>query len=71
MRKNQSSKTSRQDFRLLRNDFKTAGRWGMPIIKKCEVNVTDLLLVGSDKIRKNDNSINIMKAVHFFVRITK
>ena len=62
-----TSKNIRQNPKLLRNDFPTSGKWDMPIIKKCKVDVENVQLVGSDKIRIKDHSANIYKSVHFFV----
>lgn len=61
-----SSKRLRQDPNFLRNDFKTS-KQGMPIIKKCDVNVADIQLLAVDQTRNKDNSKNIFKTVHFFV----
>jgi hypothetical protein len=47
------------------------GKYGMPLIKKCNVNAADLQLIGSDKIRKTDKSANIFKTIHFFVEDNK
>jgi len=57
----------RQNFKLLRNDFRADNKWGIPIIKKCDVDITELLLVGIDKTRISDKSKNTLKTVHFFV----
>jgi hypothetical protein len=66
-----SSKELRQCPKFLRNDFATASKWGIPFLKKCEVDITNIQLIGSDKIRTNDTSINILKTVHFFVEDNK
>ena len=50
-----------------RDDFKSTGRWGIPLIKKSTVDITKIQLIGSDKIRIIDTTPNIMKTVHFFV----
>ena len=57
----------RQSQKLMRNDFLKAGKWSMPIIKKCDVDLEKIQLIGSDKIRTSDRSMNINKTVHFFV----
>lgn len=62
-----ASKNVRQDPLLLRNDFKTFGRWGMPMIKRCEVDISKILLIGADKIKIADQSANLFKSVHLFI----
>jgi len=63
----QSSKELRQSFKLLRNDFETAGRWNIPILKKSDVDITRIQLISSNDIRIKDQSPNILETVHFFV----
>ena len=46
-----SSKSLRQDPKFLRNDFFTTGKWDMPVLKKCDVDITSIKLIGSDKIK--------------------
>ena len=48
-----------------------AGKYGIPLIKKCTLDIADLRLIGSDKIRITDKSTNILKAVHFYVEDNK
>ncbi len=62
-----SSKLLRQDPRFLRNDFESQGVWGMPIIKKCEIDASTLNLIASDHVCSKANSIEKAKTVHFFV----
>jgi hypothetical protein len=62
-----TSKKIRQNPKLLRNDFPMTSKWNMPIIRRCDVNLEKILLIGSDKIRINDISTNVFKTVHFFV----
>ena len=66
-----SSKTLRQDPKFLRNLFSLAGKWGILIIKKNKVDIAGIQLIGSDKIRKNDTSVDVTKTVHFFVEDNK
>lgn len=66
-----SSKKLRQCPKFLRNDFATTSKWGIPVLKKCEVDITNIQLIGSDKIRTIDTSVNILKTVHFFVEDNK
>ena len=69
MSKGYSSKELRQDPLFLRNDFPISGKYGMPIIKKCDVDISTLNLIGSDKIKINETqmSLSILRTVHFFL----
>jgi hypothetical protein len=67
MSKSYTSKKVRQDSLLLRNDFNTVGKWGIPAMKKSEVDVSTLLLMGADKIKIADRGENLFKSVHFFI----
>ena len=69
--KNYNSKSLRQDFRLLRNDFKAVGKWQIPIIKKCEINIAGIELIPSDHVRIEAPINDISKTVHFFVEDDK
>jgi hypothetical protein len=71
MKVNQTSKSLRQSYKLLRNDYPTNSKWGIPNVKKCTVDITGIKLIGIDKTKKVDNSKNIAKSVHFFVEDTK
>jgi len=66
-----SSKNLRQAPKLLRNDFATAGKWDMPLVRKCEVDIANIQLLASDHIRIIDDSENILRTVHFFVEDIK
>ena len=71
MSKGYSCRELRQDPLFLRSDFPMKGKYGMPVIKKCDLDISALDLIGSDKIKKNDMSSNILKTVHFFVEDNK
>jgi len=62
-----SSKKIRQDPELLRKNYSAMGKWDIPIIKKCEIDINHIDLIGVHNILKKDNSSNVLKAVHFFV----
>ena len=66
-----SSKELRQNQKLLRNDFRSEGMWGMPVIRKCEVDITDIQLLASDHVKITENTADIFKTVHFFVEDIK
>jgi len=71
MKGKQACKNLRQSYKLIRNDYPTDSKWGMPTIKKCTVDITGIKLVGIDKTKKVDKSKNISKTVHFFVEDIK
>jgi len=61
-----NSKTFRNDPLFLRNEFETEGKWGFPIIKKQQLDVTDIELISCSDVSKKDDK-NLQKGVHFFV----
>lgn len=66
-----SCKKLRQDFKLLRNDFIGSGIYNIPVLKRSEVELSGIQLIGVDKIRTNETTANILKTVHFFVEDIK
>lgn len=61
-----TSKEMRNDPLFMRNQFKTEGRWGFPIIKKQEFDIANIELISCSDVSKNDVN-NLHKGVHFFV----
>lgn len=61
------SKQMREDPLFMRNSFERQGRWGIPLIKKQEIDVTDISLIACSDTRSNDSAINRKNGVHFFV----
>ena len=55
--------TGKNNNLFLRNDFKGKGIFDIPIIKKDNISLKDLSLVGYDKLSTND----LKKIVHFFL----
>ena len=51
--------------KLVRNQFKMAGKYGMPIIKKQEIDLDKIDLLGYVKTKPNDEE-NKDKTIHFF-----
>lgn len=51
--------------KLLRNEFKTVGKYNIPLIKKQNINLTDIELWGYAKTKREDKE-NKHKAIHFF-----
>lgn len=52
---------------FMRNEFKTVGKWQIPIVRKQNLNIGDLSLVAYSDTRLNDNEENKKRGVHFFV----
>ncbi|MCL2061875.1 MAG: DUF4417 domain-containing protein [Firmicutes bacterium] len=50
---------------LIRNDFKRAGAYGMPLIKKQDIDLSKIELWGYTKTKLNDHK-NCHKTIHFF-----
>ena len=38
--------------KLLMNEYPTIGKWDIPIIRKCEVDLTNIKLISADHVRK-------------------
>ena len=62
-----TGKTMRDNPLFMRNNFKSVGKWGIPIIQKQELSTNGIMLVACSDTRANDNEENKKKGVHFFV----
>lgn len=62
-----TSKTMRDNPLFMRNNFKTSGKWGLPLIQKQTLSTDNIMLVACSDTRANDNNENKQKGVHFFV----
>ena len=62
-----TSKTMRDTPLFMRNNFKTSGKWGLPLIQKQSLSTDNIVLVACSDTRANDNEENKQKGVHFFV----
>lgn len=60
------SKKFRNSDLFLRNGFETDGVWGFPIVKKQELDLTDVELIACSDTSTND-TMNLHKGVHFMV----
>lgn len=60
------SKEYRQDPLFLRNEFEVDGKWGFPIIRKQNVDLSNIELISCSDVSKSDTK-NLHKGVHFFV----
>ena len=62
-----TSKSMRDNPLFMRNNFEPVGKWGIPLIKKQEFGLNNIMLVACSDTRANDNEENKKKDVHFFV----
>lgn len=62
-----TSKDFRQSPLFLRNSFKGFGKWEIPIIKAQDIDLSNIELISINDTRINENSVNRMRAMHFFV----
>jgi len=67
MSKSYSSQEMRQSSLFLRNDYKATGFYNIPIVAKCDIDVSNICLIPSDKINKKETINNICKTIHFYV----
>lgn len=61
------SKTMRTRTLFLRNGFAGDGRWGIPLVRKQQVDLENIRLIAYSDTKPNDNAANKGKGVHFFV----
>ena len=54
----------RNDTMFLRNQFKSVGMFKLPLVKKQEISLEDVSLIGYDKINQSNDYKSI---VHFFL----
>lgn len=62
-----NSSTMRNDPLFMRNTFESVGKWGIPLVKKQEINLSCIRLIACSDTRANDNNLNRRNGVHFFV----
>ncbi len=51
--------------RIVRNEFRGVGKYGIPLVKKQNIDLNKIELLGYMKTKKNDNE-NTNKTIHFF-----
>ena len=61
------SKTMRESSLFMRNSFPAVGKWGIPLVKKQVIPLSNVSLIACSDTRSNDNEENKKKGVHFFV----
>ncbi len=63
---NEYEETKKQNKqRLVRNEFKGVGKYGIPFIKKQQIDIDKIELLNYTKTKANDNE-NKNKTIHFF-----
>ena len=53
--------------KMLRNTYKTIGKYEIPLLHKIEIDVSNISLISADDIRTNASKKDIAKSVHFFL----
>lgn len=56
----------RRDPLFLRNQYAKCGRYGIPLVRKQKVDLTNLSLISHSDTRTNDSPKNTDRGVHFF-----
>ena len=54
----------RNDTMFLRNEFKSVGMFKLPLVKRQEISLEDVNLIGYDKVNQSNDYKSI---VHFFL----
>lgn len=64
---NQTSRAMRENPLFLRNQYEKCGYYGFPLVKKQELNLTEISLIAFSDTRSNDSLKNRHCGVHFFL----
>lgn len=62
-----TSKNMRSDPLFMRNLYPACGQWGIPLVKRQNIDLSDIHLIACSDTRSNDNAMNKKFGVHFFV----
>lgn len=62
-----TSEATRNHPLFLRNQYAVRGQWGIPLVKKQEIDTSDLELIACSATRLHDTERNKRCGVHFFV----
>lgn len=62
-----TSKEMREDPLFMRNTFTPTGKWGIPLVRKQNIDINSVELIACSDTKANDDAINKQKGVHFFV----
>jgi hypothetical protein len=61
-----TSKYQRQNQKLLRNEYEADNKWGIPLMRKSQIQISDIKLIPFDHTIEDDR-FNLDKTVHFFL----
>lgn len=62
-----TSYSMRNNSLFMRNGYETVGKWQIPLIKKQNIDISDISLISYSDTRLNDNGKNTKSGVHFFI----
>ena len=62
-----TSKEARSKQTFLRNEFDVFGKWNIPIVKKCKLDLVGVNLIGYPDIKTNDIDENRGRGIHFYI----
>ena len=62
-----TSKEARSKQTFLRNEFDVFGKWNIPIVKKCKLDLVGVNLIGYPDIKTNDIDQNRGRGIHFYI----
>lgn len=57
----------REDSLFMRNAYRSVGKYGIPLVKKQEIDLINIELIPCSNARYNDSEENRAKGIHFFV----
>ncbi len=64
-----TSREMREDPFFMRNSFTQDGKWGIPLVRSQEIDLSNIKLIACSDTKTNDNLFNMEKGVHFFVDV--
>lgn len=64
-----TSKSMRSDPLFMRNQYPECGQWGIPLVKKQKLDISNIRLIACSDTRSNDNATNKQCGVHFLQTI--
>lgn len=62
-----TSKTMRSNQLFMRNEYTPRGKWGIPLVRKQEIDLENISLIACSDTKPNDCDANKRRGVHFFV----
>lgn len=62
-----TSTKMREDPLFMRNSFSGSGKWGLPQVKKQQIDLNNIKLIACSDTKINEQEINKEMGVHFFV----